>query len=99
MYSCSGLHLSSHPFGWPKQAREMGGRPQRRKGTQIVFKNQLNGKWARARSRTSTGQATAFVLTNCTLFNVEQCDGLTVPEKLPATQQDDLGIGSICEAL
>ena len=100
------LLLWSAPFTAPfwltyKQAREMGGSVRKgEKGTQIVFYKQLNSKQDEDNhTEEEQDKRTPFVLTHYTVFNVEQCDGLVVPEKLPTTQPDDSEIDNTCDAL
>ena len=100
------LLLWSAPFTAPfwltyKQAREMGGSVRKgEKGTQIVFYKQLQGKKdENARTEEEQSKRSPFVLTHYTVFNVEQCDGLVVPEKLPVIEPDDMEIDGTCEAL
>ena len=104
------LPLWSMPYSAPfwltfKQAQELGGSVRKgEKGTQIVFYKQLNGRADHpAEQPEQAGEAeakgTSFVLTYYTVFNVEQCDGLALPELLPTSEPDDVEIDETCEAL
>jgi len=104
------LLLWSVPYSAPfwltfKQAQQLGGTVRKgEKGTQIVFYKQLNdkakeGEEQSEESSDEKGGRSPFVLTYYTVFNVEQCDGLTMPEMLPAAEPNDLEIDKTSEAL
>ena len=104
------LLLWSMPYSAPfwltfKQAQELGGAVRKgEKGTQIVFYKQLKGKAKEGEeqpeeSSDERGGRSPFVLTYYTVFNVEQCDGLKLPELLPAAEPNDLEIDETSEAL
>lgn len=74
-----------------KQAQELGGNVRKgEKGSQIVFYKQLQGrKETKEENRTPVegrkdDDRAPFILTYYTVFNVEQCDGLTIPTVEPA---------------
>jgi antirestriction protein ArdC len=89
-----------------KQALELGGNVRKgEKGSQIVFYKQLRSRKVKANNDAlviedsrKEGDQAAFVLTYYTVFNVEQCEGLTIPtiEPTPALPADP---DETCEAL
>ena len=84
------------------QAKELNGTVRKgEKGTQIVFYKQLR---SRKTKDENTGEdedrRPPFVLTYHTVFNVEQCDGLTVPQiERPSTTPNAVEQDEACEAL
>lgn len=95
--------LWSTPFSSPfwltfKQARALGGTVRKgEKGSPIVFYKQLGKEEQKEEAVEKT--RSSFVLASYTVFNVEQCDGLTLPEVLPSTEPDVLEQDATCEAL
>ena len=88
-----------------KQALELGGNIRKgEKGSQIVFYKQLRSRKAKtddARTTKDSGKEddrAPFILTYYTVFNVEQCEGLTIPtvESVPALP---VHADEACEAL
>ena len=80
-----------------KQALELGGSVRKgEKGSQIVFYKQLRSRKAKTDGAPVTKDSSKeddrvpFILTYYTVFNVEQCEGLTVPilEPTPALPVD-----------
>ncbi|MGI4756387.1 MAG: ArdC family protein, partial [Janthinobacterium lividum] len=94
-----------------KQAKELGGAVRKgEKGTPIVFYKQFTGKKdgthqtsdqpAEQPDDQDAGKArTAFMLISYTVFNVEQCEGLNLPERLPSVELDLFEQDAACEAL
>ena len=78
--------LWASPYSYPfwltfKQAKELNGSVRKgEKGTQIVFYKQLRDPRKNANARDEEKEQAPFVLCYYTVFNVEQCDGLTLPE-------------------
>jgi len=104
------LLLWSMPYSAPfwltfKQAKDLGGSVRKgEKGTQIVFYKQLHGKSKQALEEPQEineekAARSPFVLTYYTVFNVEQCDGLKLPELLPLTEPKEVEIDETSEAL
>lgn len=64
------------------QAKELNGTVRKgEKGTQIVFYKQLRSRKTKDEKHTEDeDRRPPFVLTYHTVSNVEQCDGLTVPQ-------------------
>ena len=85
------------------QAKELNGSIRKgEKGTQIVFYKQL----LRDRQKTDDDEQIAkedrrapFVLTYHTVFNIEQCGGLTVPQIEQPTQPNEVEVDKTCEAI
>jgi antirestriction protein ArdC len=98
LWSCS----YSSPFWLTfNQAKELNGSVRKgEKGTQIVFYKQL-----RDRQKIHDNQAAEedrrapFVLTYHTVFNVEQCDGLTLPQIEQPTHPNEVEVDATCEAI
>ncbi len=82
-----------------KQARGLGGTVRKvEKGTPIVFYKPLRNR-ATGESTTETDQdRSPFVLCHYTVFNVEQCDGLTLPQ-LEFAPTNDVHQDEACEAI
>ncbi len=102
--------LWSAPYSAPfwltyKQAQEMGGSVRKgEKGTSIVFYKQFAGKKDETEQVEDQAEKTGtkrspYMLTSYTVFNVEQCDGLTLPQLLPAVEPDIVAEDAACEAL
>ena len=69
-------------------------------GTQIVFYKQFATvrRLTMSRQREEDRRA-PFVLTYHTVFNVEQCDGLTLPQIEQPTQPNEVEVDETCEAI
>ena len=104
--------LWSTPYSAPlwltyKQAQELGGTVRKgEKGTGIVFYKQFNGKQdgtdeagEQPEDQSNSKGRSPFMLTSYTVFNVEQCDGLKLPEVLSATEPNECEIDQACEAI
>ena len=67
------------------------------KGTQIVFYKQLpiRGRTANEEEK----EHAPFVLCYYTVFNVEQCDGLTLPEIEQPTAKGEIETDENCESI
>jgi antirestriction protein ArdC len=71
-----------------------------RRGTQIVFYKQLIDREKKDDEQTGEEDRRApFVLTYHTVFNVEQCDGLTPPEIEQPTRPNAVETDETCEAI
>jgi antirestriction protein ArdC len=83
------------------QAKELTGSIRKgEKGTQIVFYKQLRDRQKSDNEQTEEEERRApFVLTYHTVFNVEQCDGLTPPQVEQPTQPNEVEVDEICEAI
>ena len=83
------------------QAKELNGSVRKgEKGTQIVFYKQLTDSEEKNDEQTDEAERRAsFVLTYHTVFNVEQCDGLTLPEIEQPIRPNDVEIDDTCEAI
>lgn len=86
----------SSPF-WVtfKQAQELKGNVRKgERGTPIVFYKQLPER----PEKEAEDERTPFILCQYTVFNVEQCDGLTLPEiEQPANPAPEIDEDEICE--
>ncbi len=104
--------LWSTPYSAPfwltyKQAQELGGIVRKgEKGTAIVFYKQFNGKKdgtdqtaEQPEEQSNSKGRSPFMLTSYTVFNVEQCDGLKLPELLPSVEPDLFEQDAACEAM
>lgn len=82
-----------------KQAQELKGTVRKGEhGTPIVFYKQLP-EHAKKDEGTGENERVPFVLCHYTVFNVEQCDGLTIPEisqPMPAPEVDE---DELCESI
>jgi antirestriction protein ArdC len=96
LWSCSYSSASWLTFN---QARELSGTVRKgEKGTQIVFYKQLRDRQKTDDEQTAKEDRRApFVLTYHTVFNVEQCDGLTLPQIEQSTQPTEAD--ETCEAI
>ena len=80
------LLLWSSPYSSPcwltfRQAKELKGSVRKgEKGTPIVFYKQLPNRKEDQKDTDEKKERTPFILCYYTVFNVEQCDGLTLPE-------------------
>ena len=83
------------------QAKELSGSVRKgEKGTQIVFYKQLRDRQKTDDEQTPEEDRRApFVLTYHTVFNVEQCDGLTLPQIEQPTQPNEVEVDETCEAI
>jgi antirestriction protein ArdC len=98
LWSCS----YSSPFWLTfNQARELNGSVRKgEKGTQIVFYKQLRDRQKTDNEQIAEEDRRApFVLTYHTVFNVEQCDDLTVPQIEQSTQPNEVEVNETCEAI
>jgi antirestriction protein ArdC len=96
LWSCS----YSSPFWLTfNQAKELNGSVRKgEKGTQIVFYKQLRDRQKHDDEQTAEEDRHApFVLTYHTVFNVEQCDGLTLPQI--EQQPNEVEVDETCEAI
>ena len=98
------LLLWSSDFSSPfwltfKQAQELKGNVRKgERGTPIVFFKQLPHA-AKDDTKTDEDERTPFVLCHYTVFNVEQCDGLTLPEIVQPTNAPEIDEDETCEAI
>jgi antirestriction protein ArdC len=84
------------------QAKELNGTVRKgEKGTQIVFYKELRSRKTKDEKHAGDeDRRPPFVLTYHTVFNVEQCDGLTVPQmEKPTTTPNAVEQAEACEAL
>lgn len=82
-----------------KQAHELKGHIRKGEtGTPIVFFKQLPHAEKDATS-TDEDERTPFALCRYTVFNVEQCDGLTLPEIVPTDPAPEVNEDEICEGI
>jgi antirestriction protein ArdC len=83
------------------QAKELNGSVRKgEKGTQIVFYKQLRDHQKTDDEQTAEEVRRApFVLTYHTVFNVEQCDGLTLPHIEQPTEPKEVEVDETCEAI
>ncbi len=84
-----------------KQAQELKGTVRKgEKGTQIVFYKQLRDRKKEDESTREADDRTPFVLCCYTVFNVEQCDGLTLPQIIEQpTTAPEIDADETCEAI
>jgi antirestriction protein ArdC len=98
LWSCS----YNSPFWLTfNQAKELNGSVRKgEKGTQIVFYKQLRDRQKADDDQAPEGDRRApFVLTYHTVFNVEQCDGLTLPQVEQPTQPNQVEVDKTSEAI
>jgi antirestriction protein ArdC len=83
------------------QAKELKGTVRKgEKGTQIVFYKQLRDRQKTDDKPTAEeDRRPPFVLTYHTVFNVEQCDGLALPQMELPTRPNDVDVDETCEAI
>ena len=97
--------LWSGPYSSPfwltfKQAQELKGTVRKgEKGTQIVFYKQLRDRAKKNDETCEEDDRAPFVLCYYTVFNVEQCDGLTLPEIEQPTIAPEIDENEICESI
>src|ERR1017187_6976473 len=83
-----------------KQAQELKGAVRKgEKGTQIVFYKQLPEHAEKDEEDTSEDGRVPFVLCHYTVFNVEQCDGLTLPEIEQPTNAPEIDEDELCASI
>ena len=83
-----------------KQAQELKGTVRKGEhGTPIVFFKQLPEHAKRDDESTGEDERAPFVLCRYTVFNVEQCDGLTLPEIEQPTTGPEIDENEICEGI
>ena len=98
LWSCS----YSSPFWLTfNQAKELNGTVRKgEKGTQIVFYKQLGDRKKKDDEQIEDEDRRApFVLTYHTVFNVEQCDGLALPEIERPTHPNEVEVDETCEVI
>ena len=99
------LLLWSSPYSSPfwltfKQAQELKGTVRKgEKGTQIVFYKQLQNRKSDEKATGEKQERAPFVLCYYTVFNVEQCDGLTLPQIDQPATADEIETDETCEAI
>ena len=97
--------LWSNPYNSPfwltfKQAQELKGTVRRgEKGTQIVFYKRLRDRKKEDESTREEDDRAPFVLCYYTVFNVEQCDGLTLPQIEEPTTAPEIDADEACESI
>jgi antirestriction protein ArdC len=98
LWSCS---YSSQFWLTFNQAKELNGTVRKgEKGTQIVFYKQLRDCAKTDDEQTEEEYRRApFVLAYHTVFNVEQCDGLTLPQIEEPSRLNDVEVDETCEAI
>jgi antirestriction protein ArdC len=98
------LLLWSSDFSSPfwltfKQAQELKGSVRKgERGTPIVFFKQLPHA-EKDNTKTDEDERTPFVLCHYIVFNVAQCDGLTLPEMVPPTDAPEIDDDETCESI
>jgi antirestriction protein ArdC len=98
------LLLWSSDFSSPfwltfKQAQELKGNVRKgERGTPIVFFKQLPHA-EKDTTNTDENERTPFVLCHYIVFNVAQCDGLTLPEIEQPSEAHDIDDDETCEAI
>ena len=83
------------------QAKQLNGSVRKgEKGAQIVFYKQLHNRQKTDDEQTGKEDGHApFVLTYHTVFNTDQCDGLTLPQIEQPTQSNEVEVDETCEAI
>jgi len=82
-----------------KQAQELKGNVRKgERGTPIVFFKQL-AHAEKGNTKTDEDERTPFVLCHYTVFNVAQCDGLSLPEIVQPTAAPEIDDDETCEAI
>jgi antirestriction protein ArdC len=93
-------HYSSPFWLTFKQAQESNGTVRKgEKGTQIVFYKQLPNRKSDEQATDEKQQRAPFVLCYYTVFNVEQCDGLTLPQIDQPATNNEIETDETCEAI
>jgi antirestriction protein ArdC len=83
-----------------KQAQALKGSVRKGEhGTPIVFYKQLPEHATKDEEATSEDERVPFVLCHYTVFNVEQCDGLTLPEISQPAIAPEIGEVELCESI
>ena len=83
-----------------KQAQELKGHVRKgERGTPIVFYKQLPEHAEKDSDGTNEDERTPFLLCHYTVFNVEQCDGLTLPEIGQPTTAPEIDENERCESI
>jgi antirestriction protein ArdC len=83
-----------------KQAQALKGSVRKGEhGTPIVFYKQLPEHATKDEEATSEDQRAPFVLCHYTVFNVEQCDSLTLPEISQPAIAPEIGEDELCESI
>jgi antirestriction protein ArdC len=92
---------SSSPFWLTfKQAQELKGAVRKgEKGTQIVFYKQLHNRKNDEKATDEKKVRAPFVLCYYTVFNVEQCDGLPLPQIDQPATTNEIETDETCEAI
>ena len=99
------LMLWSSPYSLPfwltfKQALELNGSVRKgEKGTPTVFYKQLPHRKEDQKATDEKNERTPFVLCYYTVFNVEQCDGLTLPQIYEPETASEIATDDACEAI
>jgi antirestriction protein ArdC len=97
--------LWASPYSSPfwltfKPAQELKGAVRKgEKGTQIVFYKQLRDRRKNEDAKDEEKEHAPFVLCYYTVFNVEQCDGLTLPEIEQPTAKTEIETDKNCDAI
>jgi len=97
--------LWSTPYSSPfwltfKQAQELKGTVRKgEKGTQIVFYKQLRNQKNDEAMTDEKKERAPFVLCYYTVFNVDQCDGLTLPQIEQPAPANEIETDETCEAI
>ena len=83
-----------------KQAQELNGTVRKGEhGTPIVFYKQLPKGDKQREESNDEDQRAPFILCHYTVFNVEQCDGLTLPEIEQPTPAPEIDEDEICKSI
>jgi antirestriction protein ArdC len=83
-----------------KQAKELKGSVRKgEKGTQVVFYKQLRDPRENENAGDKEKERVSFVLCYYTVFNVEQCDGLTLPEIEQPVAKCEIETDENCESI
>jgi antirestriction protein ArdC len=99
------LLLWSSPYSSPfwltfKQAQELKGTVRKgERGTPIVFFKQLPESAKKDDESTREDERTPFVLCHYTVFNIEQCDGLMLPQIEQPTTAPEIDENEVCEGI
>lgn len=99
------LLLWSSPYSSPfwltfKQALELKGSVRKgEKGTPIVFYKQLQNRKENPEAENEKKERSPFVACYYTVFNVEQCGGLTLPRIDQPETTDEIETDEACEAI